>query len=291
MLRVTAQQTTAQCSSQYNWMENIKNQSPCLVAAYLQSVCSGGLYTVQSLSPSTQYTGPWLGQANDCECNTPTYCLLSACSICQNATYVSWSSWSSNCSTVYTGYPESIPNGTAIPEWAYQDVLTTDDFDVNAAQGPEDNIGTALPPNFTPTTIVSHAPTSTTSAKAQNPSKSGNTGAIVGGAVGGVVGLAAITALVVRLLLRRRRQKAPSSTIGDETAPAVTNGVLMVNPDPYTATATQPKLYDPSDPSTFPAPVPLSTIQTRPNSNPPFYFNLYTSEGGRPGGYGGAPEL
>ncbi|KAI6142098.1 hypothetical protein BKA82DRAFT_724049 [Pisolithus tinctorius] len=137
MLRVTAQQTTALCSSQYNWMENIKNQSPCLVAAYLQSVCSSGSYTVQSLGPSMQYTGPWLGQANDCECNTPTYCLLSACSICQNATYVSWSSWSFNCSTIYNEYPGSIPNGTAIPEWAYQDVLTTDDFDVTIAQGPE----------------------------------------------------------------------------------------------------------------------------------------------------------
>lgn len=284
--------TTALCSSQYNWMENIKNQSPCLVAAYLQSVCSSGSYTVQSLGPSMQYTGPWLGQANDCECNTPTYCLLSACSICQNATYVSWSSWSFNCSTIYNEYPGSIPNGTAIPEWAYQDVLTTDDFDVTIAQGPEDNIGTAPPPTLTPTTIVvSHTPTSTTSPKAQNPLKSGKGGAIAGGAVGGVVGLAAIAALVVRLLLRRRRQKAPSSTMDDGTAPAVTNGVYMVNPDPYTAAATQPKLYDPSDPSTFPPPVPLSTVQTRPKSNPPFYFNLYTSEGGRPGGYGGAPEL
>ncbi|KIN93564.1 hypothetical protein M404DRAFT_501237 [Pisolithus tinctorius Marx 270] len=285
MLRVTAQQTTVECSSEYNWMENTMNQNPCLVAAYLLSVCSGGSYTVSSLSPSTHYVGPWVGQGNPCECSTATYCLLSACSICQNATYINWSSWSFNCSTVYTGYPESIPNGTAIPEWAYQEVIATDNLD----------LGTAPPPSFTPTTIpILHTPSSTPSATAQSPSKSGNTGAIIGGAVGGVVGLAAIAALAVRLFLHRRQQKTPPDARGDGTVPAVTNSMHMVNSDPYTAAVAQPKPYDPSDPSTFPTSLPLSTVQTRPNSNnyqnPPFYFNLYTSEG-RPGAYDGVPEL
>ncbi|KAI6124790.1 hypothetical protein EDD16DRAFT_1724835 [Pisolithus croceorrhizus] len=50
----------------------------------------------------------------------------------------SWSSWSLNCSTVYVGYPESIPDDTAIPQWAYEDVTASGGYHatlVQAARG------------------------------------------------------------------------------------------------------------------------------------------------------------
>lgn len=302
-LRATAQQTTASCLSQFNWMDNSKNQNPCLVAAYVQGECSGGQFTVDQLDPNTHYVGPYVDEANPCECSTVTYSLISACSICQNRTYIAWSSWSTNCSTVYPGYPESIPTGTAIPQWAYQDVVTTDDFNVTLAQAVGDSPeSTATTAPATATSVstttgvvasLTAAPSSSTTSLSQPSSKSTNTSAIVGGAVGGVVGLAAIAGLATWFFLRRRRQVTPFSATDGGAPPPATNSMYMGS-SPFTSLATQPKLYDPSDPSTFPTSPPSPTIQTSLSNgyqNPSIHSNLYASQSGRPGGYNGVPEL
>ncbi|KAI6131916.1 hypothetical protein EV401DRAFT_326465 [Pisolithus croceorrhizus] len=87
--RATAQETSAVCLSQYDWMDNSKNQNPCLVAAYVQGVCWDGQFTVDALAPGTHYIGPYGDNANACTCNTVTYSLLRACSICQSRAYIS----------------------------------------------------------------------------------------------------------------------------------------------------------------------------------------------------------
>ncbi|KAI6132221.1 hypothetical protein EDD16DRAFT_1535435 [Pisolithus croceorrhizus] len=134
LLRATAQKTSAVCFSEYSWMNNSKNQNPCLVAAYLNGVCFGGQFTVESLPPGAEYSCPSGNYANACECNTVTYSLMSACATCQNGTHVDWPAWILNCSTSYVGYPESIPSGTAIPHWAYQDVAPSGNFNVTLAK-------------------------------------------------------------------------------------------------------------------------------------------------------------
>ncbi|OJA18037.1 hypothetical protein AZE42_06791 [Rhizopogon vesiculosus] len=63
--------------------------------------------------------------------------MFGACGTCQNTTIESWSVWSFNCSTSlthYSVYPFNIPNGTAIPHWAYLDVVANDMFNAAAAQ-------------------------------------------------------------------------------------------------------------------------------------------------------------
>ncbi|KAI6103600.1 hypothetical protein F5141DRAFT_216793 [Pisolithus sp. B1] len=92
-------------------MDNSKNQNLCLVAAYLQGVCSDGRLVL-------------------------------------------WSSWSLNCSTVYVGYPESIPDDTAIPQWAYEDVTASGGYHATLVQAARDSFeGTAILDSSEETTI------------------------------------------------------------------------------------------------------------------------------------------
>lgn len=139
LLGATAQKTFAICQSQYNWMSNSKNQSPCLVAAYVESVCFGNQFSVGSLDPGQEYSCPSGNNTNACTCNTVTYSLISACATCQSGTYVDWPAWVLNCSTTYVGYPKSIPSGTAIPQWAYQDVAPSGNFNVTLAKAVGDS--------------------------------------------------------------------------------------------------------------------------------------------------------
>lgn len=44
-------------------------------------------YTIDPLPANTHYIGPWVADANPCECNTVTYSMISACGVCQNRTY------------------------------------------------------------------------------------------------------------------------------------------------------------------------------------------------------------
>ena len=86
---------------------NSLNQSPCEVAAYLQSTCSGGsecslvysstvlspfsAFTVDPLPAGYQYAGPYvLGGGDLCKCNTVTYSLLSACGACQEDLWITY---------------------------------------------------------------------------------------------------------------------------------------------------------------------------------------------------------
>ncbi|OAX38931.1 hypothetical protein K503DRAFT_865799 [Rhizopogon vinicolor AM-OR11-026] len=312
-LGALAQTADISClSPTFDWMNNTKNQNPCLVAAYLQGVCYDGEYTLNPLPVDTHYIGPYADEANSCECNTVTYSLVSACGDCQNRTYEAWSSWSFNCSTIYNStYPMDIPTGTTVPHWAYLDVVTNDTFNpslaLQAGDSPEStatkvqSTGSTIP-STTSLFSLTPSPNIATSSAAQSTtstSKSSNVGAIAGGVVGGVVGIAAIVGLAAWFCVKRRRSTtAPSAAFRDiDGGPGYTQSVYSANPHPFPMQpemAQQPRLYDPSDPSTFPNSPPSPTIQTTSTSNiyqnPSIPSHVYSQQS-RPGQYSGAPEV
>ncbi|KAG6833684.1 hypothetical protein H0H87_002880 [Tephrocybe sp. NHM501043] len=175
------------------------------------------------------------------------------------------------------------------------DLLQSDDtFNITAAtqaavlNAPE----STAPAQVTGSTTAILSPTST-------PSSSSKAGPIAGGVVGGVVGLALIAALIFWWTRRRRSRTAPSAEVNyagvAPTSPPPMSYNTSVSPSSYpVALMASPRLYDPSDPSTYPTPaVAPSTNYTGssqvllPNTTGSTY-----PESAVPGGrYTGAPEL
>lgn len=270
------------CLSSFGWMNNSLGQNPCLVTAYLSGPCAGGKYQIVALPPGAHYLGPTLEGANPCQCNSVIYSTTTACGVCQGLTPVTWSSWKANCSTAFTQlYPTTIPTGTAVPNWAYLDVVTSDIFNATAAQLdgdlPESNATAPLSisiPTST-TSLSTSVPVSTTSTASSTPtSKSSTVGAIAGGVIGGIAGVGAITGLVAWFFIKRRRShRALLAIYGDK---------------PHMA---QPaRFYDPADPSTFPPPF-SSSIQTTSSINQHSAGSQGVSQQSRPGQFNGAPEV
>ncbi|KAG1865832.1 hypothetical protein DFJ58DRAFT_770477 [Suillus subalutaceus] len=273
------------CLSSFGWMNNSLGQTPCLVTAYLGSPCAGGSAEIVAIPAGTQYSGPPLSGANPCQCNSVIYSLTSACGVCQGLIPVTWSSWKTYCTTAFTqSYPMNIPTGTAVPNWAYLDVVTSNIFNATAAQLdgdlPESKATSSLSiistvivsplASVTSTILISASlPASTTSTGSSTPtSKSSDVGATAGGVVGGIVGVGAIAGLAAWFFIRRRRsRRAPLPTFSQPQ---------MTQP---------PRFYDPADPSTFPLPL-SSTIQTNTSS-----VNQNFSQQSRPGQYNGVPEV
>ncbi|RDX53004.1 hypothetical protein OH76DRAFT_61730 [Lentinus brumalis] len=108
-------------------MQNSKGQSACEVASDLQISCVGKDSAVLQglLDSGDYYKGP-SGQS-PCVCNTVMYSLIAGCQLCQYdvpSALLAWSVYASNCTDRTNGsYPNSVPSGTAIPAWAYQDVM------------------------------------------------------------------------------------------------------------------------------------------------------------------------
>lgn len=279
-LRVVAQGSSVVCLSQFNWMNNSMNQNPCVVATYALAVCNGGGLTIGPLPPDTHYTGPSADKANACECSSVVYCLLAACSICQNASYITWTSWTLACSTIYSGYPENILIGTAIPHWAYQDLTASANFNVTLAQSvgdaPESTATKAqvTATGFSSATASASLTAFPSGASSPTSSKSSNVGAIAGGVVASVVVLGAIAVLSTWFFLRRRR-KTPSAT-----QPSQQGQPDGVNPTTF-------RLYNPSDPSTFPTSRPPHSGASFPATTV-IHDNSYINNGG---GYHSGSEL
>lgn len=105
--------------------------------------------------------------------------------------------------TLEVRYPNSIGLDTAVPGWAYLDVVTGDKFDPASAQQavnlPESTVGSeASTFSSTPSSSTSFE-TSTLAPEGPN-NKSNNTPAIIGGAVGGLFGLSIIVLLILYYL-------------------------------------------------------------------------------------------
>ncbi|KAK0503356.1 hypothetical protein EDD18DRAFT_629736 [Armillaria luteobubalina] len=242
------------------WSFNSLNQSPCTVAAYLGGVCNSGNFTITPLSEGRLYSGPTLEQANACRCSSVFYSLVSACALCQGNSYERWSLFNLNCTdglNVPVGqFNKDIPEQTAVPHWAYQNVSVTDIFNEQQAKSDSDAPeSTAQPPTPTPTSTV---PSTSSSVVSQ---KHTNVGAIVGGVIGGVVlvVLLGLTACFVRRRFRSSQESEPILAADMEARPRNFTTLLEGQ--------AAPKLYDPSDPSTYPtsSPSPVPSANTYPH--------------------------
>jgi len=307
---IRAQDSTVVCLPSFEWMGNSRSQNPCVVAAYLQAACTGGQFTVAPLPVGSHYTGPYADESNPCQCSTVTYSMISACGLCQNSSIISWTSWDFNCTTLYVDiFPPGVPAGTAVPYWAYQNVTAGGTFNVTLAQSLGDNPeATATAPQSTASVIststspfsISSSPSSSVLPAGSSSSQT-NVGAIAGGVVGGVVGIALIAAVVVFFVMKKRRSQIPPSAqfAGHPPSANPSNGYAPQPAppgSPYSPQMTQPKLYDPSDPSTFPVSPSPPTTMTGSTVNAPTSFVTYSSNypsvrPGTGGAYTGAPEV
>ncbi|TFK79915.1 hypothetical protein K466DRAFT_404726 [Polyporus arcularius HHB13444] len=288
---VHAQTTQAVCTPAHSWMLNSKGQSPCLVAAYLHLPCVQGSNTnvVAMTNPAQFYSA----KNDECQCNMVSYALFEACQNCQfdNGTSVtSYSRYSLNCTTQNIGYPETIPVGTAVPAWAYQDVTLTDFFNLTAAfivaaeKLPDKTASipaassASTSSSFTAATrtTMDSSPTATgsaplppSSAATHQGKRSVSVGPVVGGAVGGVLGFILLGGIVFFYL--RRRSRRPVHLTKRQT-------VELMSPvypgskawDGCKPSGRQPMagslpLYSPGDPRTYPIP-PVAAAVGRPLS-------------------------
>ncbi|KEP46136.1 putative transmembrane protein [Rhizoctonia solani 123E] len=131
-----AQRTTVTCDRSFDWANNSKGQSPCLVAAYLQGQCyPDKQWNVTALPPGAQYTNQ---EANGCSCSSPVYSLLSACAACQGVSYATWGQWTANCPAGFINngsFPFQVPVDTAMPQWALKSIGPQSYFDSELARG------------------------------------------------------------------------------------------------------------------------------------------------------------
>jgi len=297
----------------FDWTFNSRNQSPCQIAAYLDSACEA--------NPSDAYIAPLdnsshyvLSQsaANDCFCNTVFYSVISACAVCQGDEYLPWATWNTNCTRSYVDqFPVTIPAGTAIPAWAYMDVpeglwnaTAADAFKaINDTEFTASTASATSSSSLTPSSTSSVTPTqSTTPVTVVAPSSSSkktNVGAIAGGIIGGlaVVVLAAIA--FVLWLRHRRAQRRPPSAAFRATTPLVTTPYMPdtvekqflpdTAPSPLSATSAG-RLYNPDDPTTFPDTQPVDSVYSQSLRGSAVFFaqNGYQPAGIR---YTGVPEL
>ncbi|KAK0450966.1 hypothetical protein EV421DRAFT_1199537 [Armillaria borealis] len=124
------------CLPSYSWSENDCDQTPCEVAAYLISQCTDEPFTLDPLPAGTHYVGPTSPQdANECECSSVVYSLVSACAVCQERNWLKWDVWRTNCSMIYYSvFPKNIPIQTTVPVWAYINYTDLDEFNPSSAQ-------------------------------------------------------------------------------------------------------------------------------------------------------------
>ncbi|KAJ7510060.1 hypothetical protein B0H11DRAFT_1173923 [Mycena galericulata] len=271
----TSQNTNATCSSSFDWSLNSLGQSPCLVAAYLGSVCDDGLFMVPALTNDlSYYQGPTVAQANACACSSIFYSLLSACSDCQSGKVLTWSEFNVNCTTVYLQqFSGNIPSATAVPHWAYQNVTVNNGFNATLAQMQLNAPESTHNSQPTATNTPSGSPTSSP--------KQSDAGAIAGGVVGGVVLLALACIGAFCVIRRRRKGVAPSQM------PMGYNATGQITP--FSSAIQTPKLYDPADPSTFPPSVSSAYQSSRVQS--PSYSGFTVTDQPRTTQYSGAPEV
>ncbi|KAI0246491.1 hypothetical protein BJV78DRAFT_1364809 [Lactifluus subvellereus] len=193
-----------------------------------------------------------------------TYSLLSACGACQQDTWTTWSQYSFNCTNKMpvSSFPNPVPSGIRVPQWAFLDVTLENDWNNTKSfavgDSPEVTPGMVISPSNdssispTPTPPTAPSPTPT-------HSSSSNAGAIAGGAVGGVAAIA-VAGLAIFFWLPRKRLQGPSTARVIDGAPqplmgevrplGSDDGTYVPSSMPGTP-ASSTMLYDPNDPTTF----------------------------------------
>ncbi|KAF8261134.1 hypothetical protein EI94DRAFT_1833470 [Lactarius quietus] len=282
-----AQVNAPNCTNEtFFWTFNSLQQSPCLVADNLIAACINESYVIPALN-GTVYVGPVNpSNGNLCLCNTVSYNLMSACDACQGASWITYSVWSTNCTANATAgtFPKPIPAGTRVPQWAYNNSTIGDSWNMTLAQlvgdSPEvtgtssTSTSTAMPStsasshstsSSSPSTLSSSP--STLSSSISTPHQTSKPRVNAGDVVGGIVGAALIAGIVLWFVFRRQRAR---SDMGEKELPPL---------QPFAEGV--PRLYDPSDPTTFPSRefLPLRLGSTTSSTQPSDY------------GYSGLPEV
>jgi len=249
----------ASCPPSYDWNQNSLGQNPCVVCSTLEASCrSEGSYTIPPLNSTENYVPPLSSTSGDiqCECNTVIYSLYQACTSCQGAVILSWTSWISQCPYVYVSeLPYNVPPGTDVPRWAFINVTSlpnetySDAVAMSVGRDPEatpNGISTLNARSSTrPSTLPASSPTQTDDTPSDSNAKN-NIGAIVGGVVGSVVPLIVLSVIVALVLHRRRQngvppqiQQTPNYYVGQSASPVLTNA--STNP----RHAAYPNVYGP----------------------------------------------
>jgi len=253
------------CVASYDWSINSLGQTPCLVAAYLESLC-GVPTMVSSIPNGTHYLGPTSpSQQDPCKCSTVTYSVVSACGGCQGRTYQNWTTWSQFCDNVEIAtFPQVIPTEVQVPAWAYVNITSIgDNFDptfaqrVNAGGLPSSSLSAPIatgPSSTQPTSISSSSATSSSSVgttPATSSKSHSNAGAIAGGVTAGLVVLAALCLFFLWRFVSKKRNAVQTDFTFDSRALVsghTTGGTLMTQ---TTGTASRsPYNYGPS-PASF----------------------------------------
>ncbi|KAH9168065.1 hypothetical protein EDB89DRAFT_1636731 [Lactarius sanguifluus] len=284
--------------SSWEWSFNSLDQNPCLVSAYLLSLCYGvaGFIVNPIVGVGDSYFPPTqeqLQKASSCWCSTVMLSLISACSECQKGLSTPWTQFSQNCPGIIEpstfSYP--VPEGTRVPQWALLDITRANIWNATAARIVGDT------PEILPGELIRTS--------ASGPSKRSNTGAIAGGVAGGILAIAAIAGLVFIFWRRQQRAKAPpaASLVNDVPPPLLPPPMTEVHPAPspsyadYTEGSPMP-LYDPNNPNTYPrlqehvqastpsVNVPVVSYDGYSNGNSPTNMQPL-----RPQGYHGLPTV
>ncbi|KAH7917959.1 hypothetical protein BV22DRAFT_922451 [Leucogyrophana mollusca] len=284
--------TTCLAATGYQWADNTIGQDPCIVAHDLFATtpppCNDNDVLFPPITAGQYYPAPGGdGDANSCLCNTVIYSLVSACGLCQNATFLYWSQWIADCpvnAAVYQQWPASIPSTTEIPLWAYMP-LVNNSWDGPQAKANASAVSLQVTSSTQPSGTVIPSLNASNTATPNNSSSANHTGAIAGGIVGGVLGVAALVFLGATLWRRRSRSIAHQSTPMYDPEPHTQyshNTVISQNPFTNPG-ASLPRLYDPNDPTTFPhTPAPASENT---------HSNKLLSSNPGDGRYTGVPEL
>ncbi|KAF8642852.1 hypothetical protein AX16_009360 [Volvariella volvacea WC 439] len=194
LLQKRSPQTSAICLSEYAWLDNGRQQTPCLVAAYALAACAGGTWIIDGLSDNHHYDLPNSTTANACSCSWAAYNLLSGCTACQGQEddIQNWSPYIAQCpqdaqSDKYWPQHIEFPDESAIPYWATQNPMEWPRarFDVDAAQ----TLASEAPPDPPPTSPERDPPNVA--------------GMVAGGVIGGIALLIAI--VVVYFIIKKRR--------------------------------------------------------------------------------------
>jgi len=225
----------------WNWTYNSLNQTPCSTAAYLAAECTNGRFTIPRLAQGNSYMGPVGNSADICKCNSVYYSVISACAGCQKCTWIPYDQWYANCTKVapVSTFPQTITNDTLVPAWAFVNVSNTkpwDNVSACAFGGIPESKGNSRPP-FAPQFDAS-------------TTKAVDIGLIVGVTLGSTILFLTIVGAGGWYLLRRRRRRRSSRANPRSSAQPLT-AEQELSPVPWTPESDM-KLYDPSDPSTYP---------------------------------------
>ncbi|KAM5538882.1 hypothetical protein V8D89_007441 [Ganoderma adspersum] len=270
----------SQVSTVYAQASNVT----CPDYIWLSRLGQGNASQVNTLPTGYLYVGPGKPSNPDvpqCECNTVVYSLLAACVICQKGRIQIWPVYSASCAVPTNGsYPEPIPVGTAVPEWAFLDVIRNSTFNEDAAKAVAlQTIRPELPDIVVESSSVSSSTSTSTSRKtttdntgtcsqnlAPDATQSSppversrkNVGAIVGGVLGAVIGVLLVGISVLCIMLRRQRQTPGGRSFGTSRATGVRELPSSVTPSYHVSTLKGEAgsirgFYDPNDPRTYPA--------------------------------------